>query len=333
MERATMAAAFVTIDPTKAQIFGMVSASWSDTENENHWVTGVTVTISTGDQVQYMYSDMSLGAPYTQYTDPQFAILNVDPPPGGKATITFSHPDPSIVINSVTIPVRADEVTQVWQEEVSDPGELAQGVTISGTVRDVEADTLFGQGATVTLTHRDGTILGTTLTDINSEYYFEYVPSLMPVYLTGSHTGPGYIPWNTVVFNAVASSLEDPAMASESLFAQVASTLPAFNEPAWNSTLQSYAWFGFEMEDPAGDKLAGVTFTTDAPGAVIYYWDDSALTYTTNGPTSSSTNGPQVLGYAPGTSEGMWTFTLTGSHTDSVDAVLNAGEVTYWYIE
>ncbi|MCK5352315.1 hypothetical protein KAJ77_07040, partial [bacterium] len=334
LERATMDTvaswAGTTIDPTKAQIVSTVVGAYSATLGDNHWVTGVTVTISTGDHVDYWYTDdLSFGAPFTQYTEPNFFIFNVDPPPDGKATLTFSLPDSSIVIDSVTVPVRADEATLFMHFEVSDPGGLAQGVTISGEVRDVVADALFGPGATVTLNHQDGTVLGTTLTDINSEYSFEYVPSLMPVNLTSSYAGTGYVPWNTIVFNAGATSLEEPGMLAESQFGQIASVLPAFNEPGWNSTLQSYAWFGFETTDP---KVPGITFSTDAPGAVVYYWDDSSMMFTTGGTTSSTSNGPQVIVVAPGTSEGIWNFSFSdgGANTGSADAPLITGEFTYW---
>jgi hypothetical protein len=346
LQRATMdtvaaIAGGITIDPTKAQIMGTVMGAWSATLDDNLLVPGVTVTISTGDQVQYMYSDISFGAPFTQgNAEPQLFIFNVEPPLDEKATITFSHPDSSIVIDSLTVPVRADELTDFMHFDVTDPGGLAQGVTISGWVQDMEAGTFAGPGVTMILTHENsGTIIGSTLTDSSSEFYFDHVPSLMPVYLASSASG--YIHLNSAIFSRdTASYFDGFPLLSESMAAQAASMLPAFNEPAWNSTLQSYAWFGFEVNDPApgGDKLGGVTFTTDAPGAVIYYWDDSSMMYTTNGPSRAYTlsgdgGGPQIFGYTLGTNAGTWTFTLANAYTGSVDAVLNAGEFTYWYFD
>ena len=100
------AMAGTTIDPTKAQILGSVlSSAWSDTWDGHLPITGVTVTISTGDQVQYMYSDMSFGAPFTQaYADPQFAIFNVDPFIGISLTEEESFMDLySLVLLSMVI--------------------------------------------------------------------------------------------------------------------------------------------------------------------------------------------------------------------------------------
>ena len=345
MERATMdtvaAWAGTTIDPTKAQIVGTVVGAYSTTLDDNHWVTGAMVTISTGDHVDYWYTDSSFGAPFTQYTEPNFFIFNVDPPPDEKATLTFSHPDSSIVIDSVTVPVRADELTMFMHFDVSDPGGLAQGVTISGSVEDA-AHALVGPGVTMTLTHEDGTVLGTTLTDASSEYAFNNVPSLMPVYLTGSKTG--YVPLSISVFPAHTTPIagEFPIdsflLFSESMALGLTSLIPGINEPSWNSTMQSNSWFLLEARDSSSgwDAIAGVTFSTSAPGALIYYWDDAADMYTSSGSSrgySTDEMAAPAIGYAPSSSAGLFSFNATGTIIDSVNVVLTPGEMLIWYIE
>jgi hypothetical protein len=347
IQRSTMdslpAMAGTTIDPTRAQILGSISTgAWSGTWDDELPLKGVTVTISTGDQVQYMYSDFSFDAPFTQGDmDPQFAIFNVDPPPDGKATITFSHPDSSIVIDSVTVPVRADEMTLFTQEEVSDPGELALGVTISGEVVDAETGDPAGSGVTMTLTYEDGTVLGTTLTDTNSEYFFNNVPSMLPVYLTGS--GTGYVPFSIPVFPAHTTvpgefPIDGFLMFSENLAVGLTSLIPGINEPSWNSTIQSNSWFLLEALDSSSswDEIAGVTFSTSAPDVLIYYWDDAADMYTSTGPTrgySTDEMGVQAIGYAPSSSAGLFSFNATGTVVDSVNVVLTPGEMLLWSIE
>ncbi|MCJ7498656.1 Ig-like domain-containing protein [bacterium] len=345
MERATMntiaAWAGTTINPARAQIIGNVLGAYSATLDDDLGLVGATATISTGDQAVYFYSDLSIGAPYTQLTKPQFAFINVDPPPDEKAIITFSHPDSSIVIDSVTVPVRADELTMFMHFDVSDPGELGSGVTISGSVEDA-AHALVGPGVTMTLTHEDGTVLETTLTDASSEYAFNNVPSLMPVYLTGSKTG--YVPLSISVFPAHTTPIagEFPIdsflLFSESMALGLTSLIPGINEPSWNSTMQSNSWFLLEALDSSSnwDEIAGVTFSTSAPGALIYYWDDAADMYTSIGPTRGySTNemGVQAIGYAPSSSAGLFSFNSTGTVVDSVNVVLTPGEMLLWYIE
>jgi hypothetical protein len=288
-----------------------------------------------------MYSDMSL-APFTQPPNAMVFILNIDPSPDGKSTITISHPDSSFAFDSVTIPIRIDEMTSWESDMIQGSGELAQGVTISGSVWDPEVpDTLFGAGAIVTLTWENGTVIATTLTDAGSVFTFNHVPSMLPVYMKTSHAGTGYVPLNTAVFAAYESTnfldIGWPLVA-ESVALEAVNLLPGISEPAWNDTLRSMNWFVlFATEAIWGEqKVAGVTLFTDAPGAVIYYWDDAADMYTSNGPSrgyTTSEMGPQILGYAPGSSSGIYSFTTTGTITESYDGVLVPGEILQWGLQ